>query len=368
MAECDSQKRLARIPGAALLEGAYVEGAFSDDELWAALCGAFSNKASHSTSYKYAFMKAILDNLYNVDERYCLSFEQLFDKFAEIYWNLILKYKVRQMPKNKNGKYSLIEKILWDANSKYALADGIPYESLTETMRQDIGRQVKRKCKENVVGALYGDTMQVFYSFNRKEEFFQLNPLMYEFLCKHKSFVEKVNYFEWAHYLEKINDEESTMHLLSKLDESAKRNNLSPYKQLLYNEFESRRCFYCGRRLEINRTDVDHFVPWSFIKDDKLWNFVLACPVCNNSKRDKLPIAPYLTQVEARNVELARRGVTLGMDNFKPERLRKVYGWAQQNGYDDLWQPKGAHKLHPRGLEPYQTATELVDIAQVAEK
>ena len=45
--------------------------------------------------------------------------------------------------------------------------------------------------------------------------------------------------------------------------------------------------------------------------------------------------------IENRNLEFARRGVTLGMDNFAPDRLRSVYGWAQQNGYDDLWMPKG---------------------------
>lgn len=249
MAECDSEKRLTKIAGADLPFGSYAEGSFSDDELWSALCGAFSSKSSHSTSYKYAFMKAILDNLYNVDENYALTFDQLFGKFAEIYWNLILKYKIRQMPHNKNGKYSLIERILWDASERFQLAEGVPFESLQAHMREEISKQVKQRCKANVVGALYGDTMQVFYSFHKAKEFFQLNPLMYEFLCKHKVFVEKVNYFEWARYLERINDEQSTMRLLSKLDESDKRNNLSPYRQLLYEEFECRRCFYCGRSL-----------------------------------------------------------------------------------------------------------------------
>ena len=92
----------------------------------------------------------------------------------------------------------------------------------------------------------------------KKKKWLQLNPAMYEFLCKHKVFVEKVNYFEWARYLEKINDGENTIHLLTKLDESAKRQNLNPFRQVLYNEFESRRCFYCGKPLNIDNTHVDH--------------------------------------------------------------------------------------------------------------
>lgn len=360
MAECNSEKRLKMIAGSSLPEGRYLEGDFTDDELWSALCGTFSSRASHSTSYKYAFMKAILDNLYNVDEDYKLSFEQLFSKFAEVYWNLILSYQIRQMPKNEADKYSLIERILWQTREKYGLAEGIPYESLPVDIRRFVDMQVKNKCKANVVGALYGDTMQVFYSFNKKEEFFQLNPAMYDFLCKHKVFVEKVNYFEWARYLEKINDGESTIHLLTKLDESAKRQNLNPYRQLLYNEFESRRCFYCGRPLNIDHTHVDHFVPWSFIKDDKLWNFVIACPECNERKNDKLPIVPYLDVVEDRNVQLFRRGFSLGMENYSPSRLRSVYTWAQSNGYDEMWKPSKPW-LYPR-------VEDVVVKAQAAER
>lgn len=337
-----------------LREGEYRQEIVSDDELWSALCGTFSSRARHDTSYKYAFMKAILDNLYNIDDAYVLTFDQLFSKFAEIYWNLILKYNIKQ---KSGSKTSYIEQILLNAKLKYKLTEDIPFEALQTEDKEDICYKVKQKCKNNVVGALYGDTQQLFYSFNIAEQRVTLNPLMYEFLCKHKVFVEKVNYFEWARYLERINDEQSTMHLLSKLDESDKRNNLSPYRKLLYNEFECHKCFYCGRSLNAEKVHVDHFVPWSFIKDDKLWNFVLACPECNLHKKDKLPVMPYLESIEERNLDLARRGVALGMENFSPDRLRNVYGWAQQNGYDELW--------YPKGRKPYPL---VEDFGRVAEK
>ena len=61
-------------------------------------------------------------------------------------------------------------------------------------------------------------------------------------------------------------------HLLSKIDESSKRNNLSYYRDILFREFESK-CFYCGKTVNLKHVAVDHFIPWSFIKDDNLWNF-----------------------------------------------------------------------------------------------
>ncbi len=108
---------------------------------------------------------------------------------------------------------------------------------------------------------------------------------MYKFLCKHKLAIEKMNYYEWARYMEKVNDDSVLDHLLTKIEISTQRSNLSIYRHILYDEFESKNCFYCGKMLKENAIHVDHFIPWSFIKDDQLWNFVLACPNCNESKR-----------------------------------------------------------------------------------
>ncbi len=70
---------------------------------------------------------------------------------------------------------------------------------------------------------------------------------MYEFVCKHKLAIEKLNYYEWAKYLEKINDDSVMDHLLTKIDKSSERENLSVYRRILFEEFENTTCFYCGK-------------------------------------------------------------------------------------------------------------------------
>lgn len=77
-----------------LKSGSYDERPVSDDELWAAFACVFSAKSKNDTSYKFGFLKSIIDNLYNVDAELKLSFDQLFSKFGEIYWNLILKSRM----------------------------------------------------------------------------------------------------------------------------------------------------------------------------------------------------------------------------------------------------------------------------------
>ena len=133
----------------------------------------------------------------------------------------------------KNGRSTYLEQILQSAAEKYQIMEPIPYESLTPSMMVNIEHQVKVKCKQKVVGALFGDTSALFYSFSKKEEWIQINPAMYSFICKHKLMIEKLNYYEWARFLEKVNDDSRTLHLLTKIDESSKRNNLEYYRNIL---------------------------------------------------------------------------------------------------------------------------------------
>ena len=325
-----------------LKEGVYEHRSASDDELWSALSVVFSNKSKNDTSYKFGFLKSIIDNLYNVDADLKLTFDQLFSKFGEIYWNLVLKYGLRQKAATYDNRETALERALHAAQVKYSITEPIPYESLTPDMMLDISHSIKIKCKENVVGALFEDTRHLFYSFSKKGEWIQINPDMYSFICKHKVLIEKLNYYEWAKFLEKVNEETASTRLLNKIDESSKRNNLKVYRSILYQEFESKTCFYCGKKLDPNSIHVDHFIPWSFIKDDNLWNLVLSCPTCNLKKNDRLPDISFLSRIVDRNKVILLESHNSDMKNYRVDTISKIYSWAQVNGYDDQWKPSKA--------------------------
>lgn len=323
-----------------LKEGQYEERNVSDDDMWSAFACVFSSKSRNDSSYKFGFLKSIIDNLYNVDVDLKLTFNQLFSKFGEIYWNLILKHGLKQKAATNDNRETYLEQILHAATKKYKIQEPIPYESLTPEMMLEISHQVKVKCKKYVVGALFEDTNRLFYSFSKREEWIQINPVMYEFICKYKVIIEKLNYYEWARFLERVNEDSVTIKLLDKIDESAKRNNLAIYRQILYEEFESKTCFYCRKPLSPDKIDVDHFIPWSFIKDDNLWNLVLACPTCNRKKSDKLPDDKYLVDLIDRNNNIIIEKHRSEMQNYQDGKVRHVYNWAKINGYDKIWQPE----------------------------
>ena len=282
-----------------LAEGRYENRTLSDDEMWSAFSNLFSSHSKNSSSYKFGFLKAIMDNLYNVDENLTLTFDQLFGTFTEVYWNLVLKHGIRQQPVSERSNGTYLEQALNATTARYSITTDIPFESISDEAKIEV--------------------------------------------CKHKLAIEKLNYYEWAKYLEKINDDSVMDHLLTKIDKSSERENLSIYRRILFEEFENESCFYCGKKLSNDgqKVHVDHFVPRAFIKDDKMWNLVLACPTCNLQKNDNLASIIYLEKLLDRNKKIILMNEKAkDMGTYSAQNLRAVYYWAKINGYDAIWQPK----------------------------
>lgn len=311
-----------------------------------------SGNSQHTTSYKYAFFKSILDNVFNVDlETMFLSYEQIASRFTEIYWNLVLKYHLRQQIKTAQHEYTSVEKELFAFCDKYSFDYSsklsiFPFESLRADLQIEITGAIKKMMMRYVVAAFCGDTDDQFYHFNKKDksEGITLNNDVYKAFVKYKSVFEKQNYYEWIKYLEKANLEQDAYALANKLDASTERENLNQYREIL-EEFDSPKCFYCNRPLagDGRNKPVDHFIPWSFVKDDKLWNFVLACPHCNSSKSNILPDKIYFEPIKLRNSKLVNVDKPIVKQNFKSysySKLEEMYHSAVFNGFESGWKVK----------------------------
>ena len=288
-------------------EGIIKKQNISEDEIWSKFNYVFSDSCRKRNTYKYGFIKALLDNLFNANINEIgvfFSYEQIFEKFTENYWNLVLKYDLRQMRPDDKSIYSKIESIIKDAATANSIITSFEFSSIDEGLRNKIIHDVTKECKRNVIGALYEDFDGIIYSFRLNEKGLFLNENIYSFMIKYKLELEKLNYYAWAKFLEKINDDNALVRVIDKLElATPRRENLSVYRELLRLEFEEENCFYCGKKLH-NKIHVDHLIPWIFVKDDKLWNFVLACPSCNLKKNDRLPNRKYIKIIEDRNVKI----------------------------------------------------------------
>lgn len=332
-----------------LSEGSVPFTPLSDDDVIQIVNRALSSCKKHTTTYKYAFFKSLLDNIFNVDlETSFLSYQSIAFRFAEIYWNLVLKFRLKQMIASKAVSMSSVERTLFDFCDKYGFdyknKDSIfPFESLRGDLQIEIAKSIKTNIVQKyVLGAFWSDTDGQFYSFNKKDSGIYFNADALSAFIKYKSAFEKLNYYEWIKYLEKANLEEDSYALANKLDSSTERQNLSKYRTTL-EAFGQEKCFYCGKTLVKGEgIPVDHFIPWSFIKDDKLWNFVLACPACNSKKSNILPEQSFMTAIKVRNEKLIHFDSATVREDFTSYsyvKLAQMFQSAIFNGFSAHWAP-----------------------------
>ena len=82
---------------------------------------------------------------------------------------------------------------------------------------------------------------------------------------------------------------------------------------------------------------VDHFIPWTFVKNDNLWNFVLACPECNLRKSDNLVSHDYITKIQERN-EVIRESsgkssiIKKEFDGYYTGLIERMWIYAKMSG------------------------------------
>jgi len=325
-----------------LNEGKITEYNVSEDRLWSLFNYVFSDSCKKRNTYKFGFIKALLDNCFNgvqVENGIFYTYEELFARFAENYWNLVVKYSLRQARKDGKSQLSKVELIFNAATEQESTLQYIEFEMIEGKKKASIIKEITKECKKYVIGALYEDFDGIIYEFDKKARGLTLNNCVHDFMLRYKTELEKINYYSWAKFLEQINDDNALIRVIDKLELSTpRRNDLTIYRRILQKEFEENNCFYCGRKLG-KVVHVDHFIPWSFIKDDKLWNFVLACPTCNTRKNNKIPPIDYLIRIEKRNKIIQTTADVIIQNDFQKYTdglLKSIWNYAKLSGFKEM--------------------------------
>jgi hypothetical protein len=313
----------------------------SDKEIWGHFNFIFSPKSRNSTTYKFVMIKALLENLYNVNEKLELNYNQIFSSFAKIYWNLVIHHNLNQI--NMMGKKAEVQSILLKVQEKYLIPNTLIFDRISTELQVDIIKKVKSKCKLNVMGALYGDAGHTIYNFDNKKEYIQFNPSFYSFMQRFQRVITYLTNYQLVLFLEKFNDKEDTYNLLYKVENVSKRSSLDHFYYILASFYDGT-CFYCGKAVKKKDTaHVDHFIPWSYVQTDQLWNLVISCSQCNLAKNDKLAKVEFLDNLIDRNSYLLSKPEIQKREDmgvYTRNKLKELYEYSIDNGYNDFWTPK----------------------------
>jgi len=303
----------------ATLTRGYLEGRVSesDPELLREFV-AILTKGKKDNTYKFALARFLLDYSRRQHQNTVreavrsnggveISYNEISHEFLRYYWHQECMYKIRQNS-HLNKPPAIISVIRDQVGNNYIPSrfNDIDKRDLGE-MVQQIRKRVfnKEKNKTSIViprfqNIAHGNTVRrtrSFYDYDDDRGVLTLRPEALLMLRQNYNVLIKSVFLEWAKYLEKIN----TMPMLIAKVNSVRpeRRSLKFALKVLQKDFTQ--CFYCNTNLDHTETNVDHFIPRSYIFDDELWNLVLACEKCNSKKSDLLAGEEYLNDLLRRN-------------------------------------------------------------------
>ena len=272
-------------------------------------------KGAKSNTYKFALAKFLLD--YSRSKKiitdYQISYREIATKFLEYYWFQECKYKFKQ-DFNKDKMPVVIRLIQKYCGTEYIPETYEKYFKDRKDIQEKLISEIEMQCFRDVIPRFQPSGEDPFYTHfhqvsasGRKfappgsdKRYITLKYKALSFFKEEYEVLSKVLILEWAKFLEKTN---FTPRLISKIElmKDPKRNSLNKYKKVLL-EMESQ-CFYCGTSLENKQIHIDHFIPWSYIYEDEIWNLVQSCSSCNLVKSDSLAPEQCIQKIITRNTD-----------------------------------------------------------------
>lgn len=261
------------------------------------LAGIFSNTTA---TYKFYWFVALLDIV--VKERktrisfweiiagmvaeswypihyFKISFgksDSLFDKSLEIQNAFQISI---ESDKDKIKKY-LLDNLNGTKKFLRIFTLNVPYRFLSPWIKYTYDEDVVAKSQRfenDCLYAIYGDEIVI-------------NDNWVEYLTEHYTILRDFAFWNLTEFLQKRNP--NVPDVPSKLIKPLLRDSLTKQHKFWDAYIEtvgSIRCIYTNKPLIAKDYDLDHFIPWSFVSHNLLWNLLPADSSINSSKRNNLP-------------------------------------------------------------------------------
>ena len=178
-----------------------------------------------------------------------------------------------------------------------------------------------------------------------KEFYIELNPIWDAYLHAHYNILVDFAYWNLTLFLQTRNP--NVPAIPNKLIRPEVRNSLTKqhnYWDMVMSIGGPIRCIYTNMELHPGSYDLDHFIPWSFVSHDLLWNLIPSDGSINSSKSNNLPdlkiYLPRLAKLQHHSLQIMLRAnkepkvmedfVSLGytareLANMDDEHFREIY-------------------------------------------
>jgi hypothetical protein len=154
----------------------------------------------------------------------------------------------------------------------------------------------------------YQDCPYALFKDEHREMYIRINPTWRDYLLTHYRIL--LDFARWNLTLFLQSRNPNVPAISDKLTRVEHRHSLSHQRAYWNRVIEIRgslQCIYTGREIHLRQYDLDHFIPWSFVAHDLLWNLIPVDPSINSSKSDRLPdLKRYLPKLARMQQESLR--------------------------------------------------------------
>jgi hypothetical protein len=151
-----------------------------------------------------------------------------------------------------------------------------------------------------------------FYFFSDDGKSIIMNPQWMLYFYENQTVLRSFISWNWLEYMQRRNP--SVPNLQLKLFPPSARSSLNNqtayWKQVL--EREKLFCIFSGNLITAEDLSIDHFLPWSFVAHDQLWNLIPVSRSINSSKSNNLP---SMERYFDKFVDLQYRGLQIYRNN-----------------------------------------------------
>jgi hypothetical protein len=133
------------------------------------------------------------------------------------------------------------------------------------------------------------DTVRPFYYISSDHRSIVMHPDWMLYLHDNIELVKSFAAWNWLDYMQRRNP--SVPNLQMKLFPPLVRVPMGPQRRF-WNTVLSKEplhCIFSGEPLSQDHVSLDHFLPWSFVAHDRLWNLIPVSKAINSSKSNNLP-------------------------------------------------------------------------------
>lgn len=204
----------------------------------------------------------------------------------------------------------------------------VPYRFLSPWIKYTCVEDVvnrSQKFENNCLYAIYGDEIVI-------------NDNWIEYLIEHYTILRDFAFWNLNEFLQKRNP--NVPDVSSKLVKPIQRESLAVQRKFWDCYIESSyfiNCIYTGKQIFAKQYDLDHFVPWSFVSHNLLWNLIPVDPSVNSSKSNNLP--PL-------------------------ERFLKPFAMLHQNALKTSYEKNCNNKIFEDYLIIYDSIPELINLSE----